>query len=283
MFAHNPFSELSSLIPPIAMQTYVIVMLFLVIGGTLLDMIHKKSAKYFFENAEKAKKNRVRELSSGDKVSIAVQTLLVDVLTSAEFCNQLRRVAHLFKMYGFITFIVTTMLLIFKYPTPSQPAPEILPVLWHIGALMVCAGGYVFWFFLRVDMASEGNRKFRLVRADMFIVSLLGTTTFALLWSAMQSSGVEGWTTAFFILFLISSTVLFGGVLWSKFAHMFFKPAAAYHKRTIKADGSLENLPEMKELTDPELQKRFPDIPEYMGSTPPPMGLGIKREKPRHY
>ena len=83
--------------------------------------------------------------------------------------------------------------------------------------------------------------------------------------------------------FIISATVLFGGVYWSKFAHMFFKPAAAFNKRVIKADGSLENMPEPVDLTDPELQKKFPDIPEYMGSNPPNMGPGIKREQPQHY
>ena len=64
---------------------------------------------------------------------------------------------------------------------------------------------------------------------------------------------------------------------------MFFKPAAAFNKRVIKADGSRENLPEIGDLTDPELQKKFPDIPQYMGANPPNMGLGIKREQPRHY
>jgi hypothetical protein len=41
-----------------------------------------------------------------------------------------------------------------------------------------------------------------------------------------------------------SATIsLFGGVYWSKFSHMFFKPFAAYDKRIRKADGSAENLP----------------------------------------
>ena len=89
--------------------------------------------------------------------------------------------------------------------------------------------------------------------------------------------------TFFFVLFIFSSTVLFGGVLWSKFAHMFFKPAAAFQKRVTKADGSAENLPDVPDLTDPAVQERFPDIPEYMGKNPPNMGLGIKREAPSHY
>ena len=51
----NPFAEMTAYIPAGAMQVYVILMFLLVVGGTVLDMIHKKSAKYFFDNAEKAK------------------------------------------------------------------------------------------------------------------------------------------------------------------------------------------------------------------------------------
>jgi hypothetical protein len=65
-------------------------------------------------------------------------------------------------------------------------------------------------------------------------------------------------------MFVLASTVLFGTVLWSKFAHMFFKPAAAFQRRMAEADGSMDNLP-------PPADK------------PEQFGLGIKRELPRHY
>ena len=274
MFTINPFSELAGFISPLAMQVYVIAMVFLVIGGTVLDMIHKKSAQYFFENSKKAQKNATRTVSAGEKASLAVKTVAVEVLTSGEFENPRRRISHLFIMYGFILFAATTAIMIFGYADSVTPA--ILPMLWHLGALMLCFGGYWFFFFIRVDVYSEGIPWYRLVRADLFIVSLLSTATFALIWSFSQS-------TLFFALFILSSTVLFGGVLWSKFAHMFFKPAAAFQKRVTKADGSAENLPVMPDLTDPAVQERFPDIPEYMGKNPPNMGLGIKRESPNHY
>ncbi len=283
MFINNPFSELSELIPSFAMQAYVVVMFLLVVGGTLLDVIHKKSAQYFFENTKKAEKSRKRELGGGERISIAVQTLAADVLASAEFCNQRRRIAHLLTMYGFILFVVTSAVMVFAFPAPDASGPGILALLWHLGAAMVCYGGYWFWFRIRVDVAAEGNPWHRVMQADLFILSLLGTTTFGLLWSIFQAIGLGGLSMLFFVLFIVSSLVLFGGVLWSKFAHMFFKPAAAFQKRMIKADGSNENLPELGELTDPDLQKRYPDIPEYMGANPPYMGLGIKREAPRHY
>ncbi|HIC29040.1 MAG TPA: adenylyl-sulfate reductase, partial [Rhodospirillales bacterium] len=44
MFTTNPFAELSATIPPPIMQTYAVVMILMVVGGTLFDIIHKKSA-----------------------------------------------------------------------------------------------------------------------------------------------------------------------------------------------------------------------------------------------
>ena len=280
MVTVNPFSELSAFISPMAMQIYIVAMVIMVVGGTIIDTIHKKSAKYFFENAKKAEKNATRSVSGGEKAALAVKTLTNEVLTSSEFENPARRLSHLLLMYGFIFFVAATATLIFAYPTAAEAG--IWPLLWHLGALMVCIGGYWFWFAIRVDVNSEGvpATPFRLVRADLFIVSLLMTTTFALVWSATQGSAI-GWVS--FLIFVVAATVLFSTVLWSKFAHMFFKPAAAYQKKITKADGSQENLPDLGELTDPELQARYPDIPTYMGESPSYMGPGIKREKPNHY
>jgi len=283
MVTSNPFAELSSFIPVAVMQGWVVLMVIFVIGGTVLDMIHKGSAKYFFENAKRAKKSAKRTVSGGDKVSMAVQTVASEVLTSAEFANPRRRVSHLFTMYGFIIFVVTSVILIFSLPTSADQIPPLVPLLWHVGALMLCFGGYWFWFFIRGDVSAEGNPWYRLVRADLFIVSLLATATFGLIWSVLQAAGAGGLSTFFFALFAIAATTLFSTVLWSKFAHMFFKPAAAFQKRVIMADESRENLPADYDLTDPQVQARFPDIPEYMGKNPPDMGLGIKREAPQHY
>ncbi len=276
MFTVNPFYDLLHFLSPTDMQVYVVAMFLAVIGGTIIDTIHKKSAQYFFENAQKAQRSAKRTVTSGEKASLAIATLTSEVLTSSEFCNPHRRMSHLLIMYGFIIFVATTAFMIFGYPTPDEAAPGLLVFLWHVGALMVCIGGYWFWFFIRCDLNSEGKPWHKLARADLFIVSLLMTTTFALLWSIIGGM-------LLFAIFIIASTFLFTTVLWSKFAHMFFKPAAAYQKKITKADGSQENLPDLGELTDPDLQAKFPDIPEYMGSKPPYMGLGIKRESPNHY
>jgi hypothetical protein len=277
MFSTNPFAELSAVMAPEIMQGYVVLMVLLVIGGTILDMMHKKSAQYFFENAREAQKDAKRRLSGGEKASLAIQTVANEVLTSAEFKCTNRRVSHLFTMYGFVVFVVSTAVLIFGYPT--EAAAGIWPALWHLGALALCFGGYWFWFFIRVDVAAEGVKWYNFNgRGDLFIVGLISTATFALLWSI-----VGGGVDILFALFTLSATVLFGTVFWSKFAHMFFKPAAAYQKKLIKADGSRENLPDDYDLTDPAVQAQYPDIPTYMGANPPNMGLGINRERPRHY
>ncbi|HEX9743208.1 MAG TPA: hypothetical protein VGA17_10510 [Nitrospiraceae bacterium] len=243
MLTNNPFAELSASISPSVMQTYVIVMIFLVVAGTLFDVIHKKSAKYFFDNWRNAKNKGSRQVSGGEMASLAMQTACVEVLTSAEFCNARRRIAHLLTMYGFVVYVIATIVMVFGYPTPATPTPSILPVLWHIGALMVCVGGYWFWFFIRVDVAAEGNSPFHIMRADLFILSLLASVTLGLVWSVLQAVGGSWWTSLFFGLYVIATTVLFVSVPWSKFAHMFFKPAAAFQKRVAEADGSRNNLP----------------------------------------
>ena len=123
MFASNPFAELSATLPPAAMQAYVVVMAVLVAAGTLFDVIHKGSAQYFFENWRRSGSKGTRQLDGGELVSIAIKTGVVDVLTSGEFCNPRRRVAHLLTMYGFVIYLVTTAIMVFAYPTAATPRP----------------------------------------------------------------------------------------------------------------------------------------------------------------
>ena len=261
MFTSNPFAALSASISPGIMQTYVVIMILLVAGGTLFDIVHKKSAKYFINNWRNVKNKGSHQVGGGEMVSLAVQTAVVEGLTSSEFCNARRRIAHLLTMYGFLAYVITTAIMVFWYPTPAIPTPAILPTLWTIGALMVCVGGYWFWFFIRVDVAAEGNSPFRIVRADLFILSLLASVTLGLVWAYLQATG-NAWTTVFLGMYLIATTVLFGSVPWSKFSHMFFKPAAALQKRVEEANGTRRNLPAPA------------DKPEIFGSA---------RQEPRHY
>jgi hypothetical protein len=242
MFTSNPFAELAVFLPPLVMQVYIVLMIAAVAIGTLFDMLHKRSARFFMQQRKKSQAAATKRLGGMDNASLAVRTLLKEVVTSGEFCNPWRRISHLLMFYGFLTYLVTTVVMIFGYPTPDTPAPAVWPTLWNIGALMVLVGGYWFFFFIRVDVAKEGHSPFRLVRADLFIVSLLASVTFALLWEVVQTAGNLRATQITFGVYIFFTTVLFVGVPWSKFAHMFYKPAAAFQKRVEEANGS-SNLP----------------------------------------
>ena len=271
MLTSNPFAALSASISPAIMQWYVVIMVVLVVAGTLFEVVHKGSARYFFENWRNTKgKKGAKSVGGGEMVSIAVQTAVVDVLTSGEFCNPRRRIAHVLGMYGFVLYVLSTAVMVF-----DLSAGAIWATLWWIGGLMVCVGGYWFWFFIRVDVAAEGGSPFRLMRADLFILSLLASATLGLLW-AIAGGGVG----VLFALYILATTVLFAGVPWSKFAHMFFKPAAAFEKRVTVANGTAENLP-TQSRDDPEQRQRH--SMQLLRDAPMDMGLGIKREAPRHY
>jgi hypothetical protein len=247
MFDINPFAGLWASISPAVMQTYVVIMIVLVAAGTLFDIVHKGSAKYFFNNWRKTKSKHV---DGGELASIALKTALVDVLASGEFCNARRRVAHLLTMYGFVVHVVATVVMVFNLSMDSM-----WPQLWWIGGLMILLGGYWFWFFIRADVAAEGNSPLRLMRADLFILSLLASVTLGLIWAFLQARASPA-AHVFFGLYVIATTVLFGSVPWSKFAHMFFKPAAAFEKRLSYANGTRSNLPGPA------------DKPERFGKTP---------------
>jgi len=275
MFTINPFAAVASALPANAMQVFVIVMALAVLAGTVLDMIHKGSARYFFANWRKSRGKG----APVDVASIAVKTVVVDVLASGEFCNPRRRIAHLLTMYGFVVYLLTTAIMVFGYPSAATPTPTLLVQLWWLGGLMVLVGGYWFWFFIRVDVAAEGGTPLRVMRADLFILSLLASVTLGLVWAWLQARGSAG-NVVVFALYIVATAVLFVGVYWSKFAHMFFKPAAAFEKRVSKASGVHANLP-LQTRDDPAQQARH--SMELLRNAPMDMGLGIKREAPRHY
>ncbi len=236
MFTNNPFAALTDFLSAGVMQGYVAIMVLLVVAGTLFDVIHKGSARYFFDNWRKSKDKGAKEVGGGELVSIAVQTAVVDVLASGEFCNARRRLAHLLTMYGFVIYLVTTVMMVFCYPTAATPTPELVPQLWWLGGLMVCLGGYWFWFFIRVDVAAEGGSPFRVMRADLFVLSLLASVTLGLIWAYLQANGSPGASDRSSACTSSRRRSCSAGSPWSKFAHMFFKPAAAFEKRITKAE-----------------------------------------------
>ena len=82
----------------------------------------------------------------------------------------------------------------------------------------------------------------RYARLSGLALSLVLSATFGLLWALLQAAGSSVLATIFLALYLIATTVLFAGIPWSKFSHMFFKPAAAFEKRSYSV--AIKNLDE---------------------------------------
>ena len=81
MFATNPFAALSASSPPAVIQGYVIVMVVLVAAGTLFDIVHKGSAKYFFDSWRRSKAKGLQQVPGGELLSIEAVTVSVVVLS----------------------------------------------------------------------------------------------------------------------------------------------------------------------------------------------------------
>ena len=70
MLSINPFAILAETVSTIFMQSFVVLMIVLIAVGTLVDIIHKKNVKYFFENEKKAKLSATKSLSTGERISV---------------------------------------------------------------------------------------------------------------------------------------------------------------------------------------------------------------------
>src|SRR5512146_2894931 len=124
----NPFAVAGASLPAGFLQGFLVVMALAVVAGTIIDMVHKGSARYFFANLRKSK-GKGRQIGGGELVSIAVHTAVVDVLASGEFCNPRRRVAHLLGMYGFVLYLLATVVMVF-----NLSGAAVWPRLWWLGA-----------------------------------------------------------------------------------------------------------------------------------------------------
>ena len=237
MFTNNPFAPVADFLPPPAMQVYIVLMVLAVVIGTLFETYHKGSGRFFALRREKSRAAAQRRLSGMETTSIAITTI-AEAAVSREFCKWQRRASHLLMMYGFLLYVITTIVMVFAYPAAAQ-TPAILPALWTIGALMILIGGFWFFFFLRVNVAYDGDSPFHLGRADLFVGSLLASTAFALIWYFVQTAYENPTATRiFFGLYIFFTTLLFISVPWSKFAHMFYKPVVAFQKKIEEANGS---------------------------------------------
>ena len=237
MLETNPFSLLSEVVPTVVMQGFIIAMVLLIAFGTIIQMIHHKNLTYFFNNAKKAKLQATREVGAAEKAKIIAKTTVYDIGTTSELGFGKRRLAQVLGMYGTIIFWIASAMLVFCYTGADKTSSTLWSMLWHVGAILTCVGGFWWLFFLRVDVSAEAHPLYRIIKADLFVLALLACSTFGLAWSYTQFNGQVGLSFLFFALCVVSNLVLFGGVYWSKFAHMFYKPGAAIQKNLADADG----------------------------------------------
>ena len=237
MFTTNPFAPLTDFVSPDLMQGYIVLMVLAVAIGTAFDLLRDKKLTFFLQERQRTKAAAKQPLGGADLAAIAARTLAHDIATFGEFCNRQRRISHCLMFYGFVSYLVTSVVMVFGYPAEPHP-PLVLPILWNLGVLMTLVGGYWFFFFLRVNVVHDGQPPWRLVRADLFIGSLLASLTFALIFEFMTMSENPAATRVVAGLYLFFTTLLFVSVPWSKFAHMFYKPVVAFQKRLEAADGS---------------------------------------------
>ena len=136
MFSTNPFSVLAETVSPLAMQGFIIAMIVLIAGGTIIQMISHRNLTYFFNNAKKAKLNATKELGMGEKVSIVAKTTVYDIGTTSELGFGKRRLAHVLGMYGTILFWVASAALVFFYTGSNKPSSNTWSIIWHVGAVL---------------------------------------------------------------------------------------------------------------------------------------------------
>ena len=141
---------------------------------------------------------------------------------------------------------------------------------------MVLVGGYWFWFFIRVDVTAEGHSPFRLVEGGPL------RSVAARERDARASLGRHGrWRgRALLALHPRDHRSLLSACRGRSSLTCSSSRRQPSTKRVSRANGTAENLP-TQTRDDPEQQKRH--SMELLQDAPMDMGLGIKREAPRHY
>ena len=151
----NPFAAVAEFWSPLATKVYIVLMIVAVVVGVLFDVSHKGSGIYFAERRKKSRDSARNPVGGGKAFALALATV-AEAAVSGEFDKTPRRISHLPTMYRFLLNIITTLLMVFVYPTAAV-TPPIVSTLWTLGAVMVLVGGLWFFLFLRANVAHDGD------------------------------------------------------------------------------------------------------------------------------
>ena len=169
------------------MQGYVILMVLAVVAGTLFDLLHDKKLAFFLQERCRTQAAAKQPLGAADKAAIAATTLVKDIATFGEFCNQ---ISHCLMFYGFVSYLVTSVVMGFAYPTEPHP-PVVLPLLWNVGALMTLVGGYECRSELQLAISGR-NRELELAPTGVRIAASRRYVSDALRYSPGFSARLAG-------------------------------------------------------------------------------------------
>jgi hypothetical protein len=169
------------------MQGYVILMVLAVVAGTLFDLLHDKKLAFFLQERRRTQAAAKQPLGAADKAAIAATTLVKDIATFGEFCNQ---ISHCLMFYGFVSYLVTSVVMGFAYPTEPHP-PVVLPLLWNVGALMTLVGGYECRSELQLAISGR-NRELELAPTGVRIAASRRYVSDALRYSPGFSARLAG-------------------------------------------------------------------------------------------
>jgi hypothetical protein len=159
----------------------------LVAAGTVYDMLHKGSARYFFDSWDAMKRRGVRRVGGGEIVGLALATA-AEALASGEFCSTRRRNRSSPDNVWFRGVRGDNRGARLLLSDARNTGSRDLAGVWSVGALMICVAGIG-------SGSSSGwmlRRRGTLLAscaADLFILSLLASATLALFWAYAQVSG----------------------------------------------------------------------------------------------
>ena len=230
-------SIIESILPLWFYQAYIVALVVIAVLGFVYDALAKKKLKFFLQ--ERRVRAPKRSAKAAQKLSRVFKTVALNLATSAELskCGASRRASHLLMLWGFV---IAALSILLKYFAFSGLQPLAIQISLNLGGLMILTGA--LWFlFLRVDYAAE--KSFKFTQADIFVLLLLANSALGFVLEAVSYTGVYLLVASILALYLVSLSMLFVTIPWSKFTHVLYKGAYAISRELDELEGVEGLLP----------------------------------------
>jgi hypothetical protein len=237
--------NINMFLPASYFRLYVLILVLGAVLGILYDAVGRGKLKaYRHEREWKRSFGGTAGETHASHASVITRVLIRNILFSGEIasCREAnidrpRRAAHLLLFWGFIISALSMLLKAFVYPTlNASPLTNPLEISTNTGNAMLLLGGLLM-LFMRVNVRSEKDSMFRLIRADMFLFSVILAIIFQFILEFVDLSGSLLATEIVLILYLPVTAFPFLSMAWSKFPHIVYKPIYAMHREIDAADG----------------------------------------------